>query len=310
MMNPSLNQLRTQIAKAYLGNSPAVDWIICCLLSRGHVLLEDVPGVGKTLLASILAKSIDCSFSRVQLTPDMLPADLLGVSMLASDGSQVRFLKGPVFTNILLADEINRTTPRTQSALLEAMSESQVSIEGTTHQLAQPFLVVATQNPSEFEGTYPLPENQLDRFLMRVSLGYPDEQAEVELLELRPAMTILNQLEPVVHGDDILDMQRQVDEVHLSEPIRQYIVDFARSSRESSDVIVGLSPRGSLAISHAARAWAWMNGRDFVEPDDVLALLIPVCAHRIVIEGRGSRGHWEQASRVIETIAQSIKSPA
>ncbi len=309
-MNSNIDILRTQISTAYLGNSPVIDWVICCLLSRGHVLLEDVPGVGKTLLASTIAKSIDCEFSRIQLTPDMLPADLLGVSTFSGDGTQLRFQKGPIFTNILLADEINRTTPRTQSALLEAMSESQVSIEGKTYHLDEPFMVVATQNPSEFEGTYPLPENQLDRFLMRVSLGYPDEQAEIELLDLRPATTVLNQMSPVVHGDDIIEMQREVDQVHLSESVRQYIVDFARASRESSDVIVGLSPRGSLALAHAARAWAWMNGRNFVEPDDVHTLLVPVCAHRIVIEGQGSRGHWERASQTILTISQSIASPA
>ena len=308
-MNSNIDKLRTQISKVYLGDSPAIDWIICCLLARGHVLLEDVPGVGKTLLASTLAKSIDCPFSRIQLTPDMLPADLLGVSIFSRDGSELRFQPGPIFTSILLADEINRTTPRTQSALLEAMCESQVSIEGVTHALNEPFMVVATQNPAEFEGTYPLPENQLDRFLMRVSMGYPNNKAEVELLDLRPATTVLEHITPVIHADDVIEMQNQVDKVHISETIRQYIVDIAQASRESNEILVGLSPRGSLALAQAARAWAWMDGRDFVEPDDVLALLVPVCAHRIMIDGAATGAHWKQAAELIESIARLIPSP-
>ena len=308
-MNSNIDKLRTQISKVYLGDSPAIDWIICCLLARGHVLLEDVPGVGKTLLASTLAKSIDCPFSRIQLTPDMLPADLLGVSIFSRDGSELRFQPGPIFTSILLADEINRTTPRTQSALLEAMSESQVSIEGVTHALNEPFMVVATQNPAEFEGTYPLPENQLDRFLMRVSMGYPNNKAEVELLDLRPATTVLEHITPVIHANDVIEMQNQVDKVHISETIRQYIVDIAQASRESNEILVGLSPRGSLALAQAARAWAWMDGRDFVEPDDVLALLVPVCAHRIMIDGAATGAHWKQAAELIESIARLIPSP-
>jgi len=307
--NEKINSLRSQISNVYLGDSPAIDWIICCLLARGHVLLEDVPGVGKTLLASTLAKSIDCPFARIQLTPDMLPADLLGVSIFSRDGAELKFQPGPIFTSILLADEINRTTPRTQSALLEAMSDAQVSIDGTTHPLEEPFMVVATQNPAEFEGTYPLPENQLDRFLMRISLGYPDAIAEAELLDLRPATTVLDQIKPVIHRDDVLSMQREVDSVHLSEPIRHYIVEIARASRESDEILVGLSPRGSLALAQAARAWAWMDGRDFVEPDDVQALLVPVCAHRIMIDGTATGAHWQLAAELISAIARLIPSP-
>jgi len=308
--NELIDTLRSQISQVFLGKSPAVDWMICCLLARGHVLLEDVPGVGKTLLASTLAKSIDCPFARIQLTPDMLPADLLGVSIFSRDGGELRFQPGPIFTNILLADEINRTTPRTQSALLEAMGDTQVSIEGVTHQLSEPFMVVATQNPAEFEGTYPLPENQLDRFLMRVSLGYPDGEAEVRLLDLRPATTVLEHIKPVLHGEDIIKIQKEVDEIHLSESIRRYIVDIARATRESNEIIVGLSPRGSLALAQAARARAWMEGRSFVEPDDIHALLIPVCAHRVVIDGAGTRAHWQLAAEMIETIVHQIPSPA
>jgi len=304
-----IEALRNQIAKVYLGDSPAIDWLICCLLSRGHVLLEDVPGVGKTLLASTLAKSIDCPFARVQLTPDMLPADLLGVSIFSRDGGELRFQPGPIFTSVLLADEINRTTPRTQSALLEAMSEATVSIDGTSHDLGEPFMVVATQNPAEFEGTYPLPENQLDRFLMRLSLGYPSTDAEIELLDLRPATTVLEHIEPVLHANDVIEMQRHVDAVHLSEPVRRYIVDIARQSRDADEILVGLSPRGSLALAQAARAWAWMHERDFVEPDDVRALLVPVCAHRIMIEGAATGAHWLLAAELIESIARGVNAP-
>lgn len=303
-------QLRDQIARVYLGDSPAIDWLICCLLSRGHVLLEDVPGVGKTLLASTLAKSIDCPFARVQLTPDMLPADLLGVSIYSREGLELRFQPGPIFTSVLLADEINRTTPRTQSALLEAMSESRVSIDGTTHKLQEPFMVVATQNPAEFEGTYPLPENQLDRFLMRLSLGYPSMDAEIEMLDLRPATTVLEKIAPVLHADDVIEMQRAVDKVHLSEPIRRYIVEIARRSRDADEIMVGLSPRGSLALAHAARAWALMHDRDFVQPDDIQSLLVPVCAHRLVIEGAATGSHWILAAELIDSIARQVSSPA
>ncbi|MHA7813164.1 MAG: AAA family ATPase [Phycisphaerales bacterium] len=302
--------LREQIARVYLGDTPAIDWVICCLLSRGHVLLEDVPGVGKTLLASTLARSIDCPFSRIQLTPDMLPADLLGVSVYSRDGMELRFQPGPIFTSVLLADEINRTTPRTQSALLEAMSEARVSIDGTTHELEPPFMVVATQNPAEFEGTYPLPENQLDRFLMRISLGYPSAEAETEMLDLRPATTVLEQISPVLHADDVLAMQREVDTVHLAEPVRRYIVEIARQSRNADEIMVGLSPRGSLALAHASRAWAWMHDRDYVQPDDVQSLLVPVCAHRLVIDGAATGSHWMLAAELIDSIARGVSSPA
>ena len=309
-MISKVDELRDQIVRVFLGASPAVDWTLCCLFARGHALLEDVPGVGKTLLASVLAKSIDSPFSRIQLTPDMLPADLLGVSIFSRDGDVLRFQPGPIFTSILLADEINRTTPKTQSALLEAMSEAQVSIDGKTHGLPQPFMVIATQNPTDFAGTYPLPENQLDRFLMRISLGYPDAEAETRLLDIRPATTLLDTLEPVMHADDVLAIQNAVDGVHLDESIRRYIVEIAHRTRESEEIRVGLSPRGSLALAQASKAWAWMNGRSFVNPDDVLQIISPVCAHRIVIHGNSIDSNWQQAEDLLTACARLVAAPA
>jgi len=190
------------------------------------------------------------------------------------------------------------------------MSEARVSIDGTTHELEPPFMVVATQNPAEFEGTYPLPENQLDRFLMRISLGYPSAEAETEMLDLRPATTVLEQISPVLHADDVLAMQREVDTVHLAEPVRRYIVEIARQSRNADEIMVGLSPRGSLALAHASRAWAWMHDRDYVQPDDVQSLLVPVCAHRLVIDGAATGSHWMLAAELIDSIARGVSSPA
>jgi len=304
-----IESLRNQIQQVYLGSPNSIDQLLCCLLARGHALLEDVPGVGKTLLASSLAKSIDASFSRVQLTPDMMPADLLGYTILSRDSGETRFQKGPLFASIVLADEINRTSPRTQSALLEAMSEGQVSMDGKQHPLPQPFMVVATQNPNDFLGTYPLPENQLDRFLMRISLGYPDEQSERQLLELRPSHTMLKSLQPVIHADQVRDIQSAIDTIHLSDPVKDYIVNFARATRNSNEVDVGVSPRGSLALAHAARAWAWIQARDHVTPDDVYQLLVPVCAHRLVIGGPSTGTQWNKAADLIKTIAHEIQTP-
>jgi MoxR-like ATPase len=308
-MHDFVDKLRNQIRRVYLGSPESIDQLLCCLLARGHALLEDVPGVGKTLLASSLAKSIDASFSRVQLTPDMMPADILGYTVLSRDSGEMRFQPGPLFASIILADEINRTSPRTQSALLESMSEGKVTMDGQRHDLPKPFMVVATQNPNDFLGTYPLPENQLDRFLMRISLGYPDEQSERDLLDLRPSHTMLSRLEPVIHADDVKQIQEAIDKIHLSESVRAYIVDFARATRDFEGVDVGISPRGSLALAHAARAWAWIQGRDYVEPDDVFHLLVPVCAHRLVIGGPSTGTQWARAADIIRTISHEIKAP-
>ncbi len=305
----AIDELRENIRRVYLGNEAAVDRIVCCLLARGHVLIEDVPGVGKTVLATAIARSIDCAFSRVQLTPDMIPADVLGVSVHDRATGEFVLKKGPIFTNILLADEINRTTPRTQTALLEAMNEAQVSIDGTIHILEQPFMVLATQNPYEFEGTYLLPENQLDRFLMRINLGYPDAEAERRVLELRPAQQMIHSLRPVLTRDQVVKLQEQVDEVRLDRALMDYIIAFARATREHPRIRVGLSPRGSLALAQAARATAFMQGRDYAVPEDVLDNIEPVCTHRVVTGAGLGTGGQEATRDLLESIVESIESP-
>jgi len=305
-----IDRLRENVASVYLGDVSVIDNLILCLLARGHALLEDVPGVGKTVLASSIARSIDGSFSRVQLTPDMLPADVLGVTIDDKEGHRFEFRRGPIFANIVLADEINRTTPRTQTALLEAMSDGSVSIDGKAHKLEPPFIVLATQNPYEFEGTYLLPENQLDRFLMRLSLGYPSAEAEATLLELRPAQTVLDGLRPVLTGEEVVELQRAVDKVALAEPIRQYIIRFARATREHDAFEIGLSPRGSLALAQASRARAVMEGRDHVIPEDVVENIQPVCAHRVFLRGDYGATQRARSHTALDEVLRGIVAPA
>lgn len=307
-MHDLLKRLRDNIASVLFGNSEGVSRVICCLLSRGHVLIEDVPGVGKTLLATALARSIDCSFSRIQLTPDLLPSDILGVSMYNKSTGEFSFKRGPLFANIVLADEINRTPPRTQSALLEAMSEATVSADGVVMTLEPPFMVVATQNPFEFEGTYPLPENQLDRFLMRIDLGYPDPQAEARVLELRPSSRLLQSLAPVLRREDVIELQKRVDEIKIDRSLIDYIVMLANATRRNPRLVHGLSPRGALALSQACRSWALMAGRDFVIPDDVHDLWLSVCSHRVVARQAGATR--EETDIILRESLESIPNPA
>jgi MoxR-like ATPase len=305
----AVQRLRGQIAGVYYGSPRVVDELVRCLLAGGHALLEGVPGVGKTLLASALARSIDGRFNRVQMTPDMLPSDVLGVSVYQRETGRFEFRQGPIFANVLLADEINRTTPRTQTALLEAMNEASVSIDGHVFELEKPFMVVATQNPYEFEGTFLLPENQLDRFLVRIAVDYPEADREVELLDKRPATTLLSGLRAVVTTEDVRAMQGRVDGVRIAEAVRRYIVDIARATRAHPDVQVGLSPRGSLALAQTARATAFMAGRDFVTPDDVLGCVRGVCAHRVITRDYAAGSGAEDAGRVMEEIVRGIKAP-
>ncbi|MCK6476755.1 MAG: AAA family ATPase, partial [Phycisphaerales bacterium] len=251
-MTARIQQLRDNIAKVFLGAPSAVDMLLVSLLARGHVLIEDVPGVGKTVLANALAKSLDCSFARIQLTPDLLPSDVIGVSIYKRDAEKFVFKPGPIFANIVLADEINRTPPRTQTALLEAMSEATVSVDGVTYTLEQPFMVVATQNPHDFEGTYALPENQLDRFLMRINLGYPTPRDEARVLDLRPAGKTLHELAPVIDKTGVLELQLSTDAVRVDPALLDYIVAIANATRRHEQIQVGVSPRGSLALAQAA----------------------------------------------------------
>ncbi|MDI9402284.1 MAG: AAA family ATPase [Limnohabitans sp.] len=308
-MQDRIEALRSNIVSVYMGNAQAVDRLIICLLARGHALIEDVPGVGKTVLANALARSLRCRFARIQCTPDLLPSDVTGTSIFRQDAGTFEFREGPVFANVVLADEINRTTPRTQAALLEAMSDGTVSAEGVVHHLPQPFLVVATQNPYEFEGTYFLPENQLDRFLMRISLGYPSPDDEARVIERQPARTALPDLEPVMGHEDVLALQSAVDKVRMDRALVEYIVAIATATRTSEDLQVGISPRGALALSAAARATALVAGREYCVPDDIVSNVLVVCAHRVISRTYMHQGDTLTTRRIMQRVLESVPSP-
>ena len=281
-----LVQVATQVSAAVqtviTGKPGAVRLALTVLLAEGHLLIEDVPGVGKTQLAKALARSIDCSVRRVQFTPDLLPSDITGVSAYNQELRQFEFKPGPIFANIVLGDEINRASPKTQSALLESMEERQVTVDGRTYQLDPPFMVVATQNPVEMEGTYPLPEAQRDRFMARISIGYPDQAAELGLLETHSSTSPLDHLKPVAHATDVRALVAAVREIHVSAALRQYIIDIVSATRNAPELRLGASPRAALHLLRASRAHAALDERDFVLPDDVQALAVPVLAHRLL----------------------------
>ena len=304
-----LDRLRSNIRRCFYGNDDAIDKVIVCLLARGHMLIEDVPGVGKTMLATSLARSLDCTLARIQLTPDMLPADVLGVSVWDQHKGEFVFKPGPIFSNILLADEINRTTPRTQSAMLEAMNETQVSIDGRTHKLIEPFIVIATQNPFEFEGTYFLPESQLDRFLVRVNLGYPKPEDEAKILTTDPSRTALADLKPVMTSEDLVELQRQTEAVTIDRTLVDYIVRLAAATRSSEELQVGVSPRGSLALVRAAKGAAVLQGRDYVVPEDIVENAVAVFAHRVVPKTYMHDAEGVAAPRIIRQILETQRSP-
>jgi MoxR-like ATPase len=276
------------IAVAVHGKREAIEFAVISLLAEGHLLIEDVPGVGKTSLAKALASSIDCSWKRVQFTPDLLPADLVGVSVYERSTEQFRFSKGPLFANIVLADEINRASPKTQSALLEAMEERQVSADGTTHHLPPPFMVIATQNPVEQEGTYRLPESQLDRFLLRISIGYPGRTAEMAILDGQGSADLIRTLQPVVSSSEVLSMIESVKGVYLASALKSYMIDLAEASRRHPAIELGLSPRATLQLAAAVRGHAAAQGRDYATPDDVKAVAPAALAHRLLLRAGSS----------------------
>ena len=302
-------KLKQNIGRVVLGTSEAIRGCLVGLLAGEHVLLEDVPGVGKTLLGKAVARSLSGSFTRLQFTPDLLPSDILGGSVFHSSTGEFIFQRGPVFANIVMADEINRAPPRTQSALLEAMGEGQVSIDGVTHDLPSPFMVIATQNPHEFEGTYSLPENQLDRFLLRISMGYPDRAQERQVLESHCQGEPVDQLEAVLDIDQLKDLQAAVRNVRVDGSIYDYVLDITDATRESAELVIGVSPRGAISLYRAAQALAVLENRDFVVPDDVKQLAVPVLSHRVLGKGivQGSRRNVTEG--IIHGIVNSVSTP-
>jgi MoxR-like ATPase len=296
------------VERVIVGKRREVQMTLIGLLCEGHLLIEDVPGVGKTMLARSIAKSIGCSFRRIQFTPDMLPSDVTGVSMFNQKTREFEFRPGPLVAQIVLADEINRATPKTQSALLEAMEERQMTVDGITYPMERPFLVLATQNPIEYEGTFPLPEAQIDRFMMRVSLGYPSAADEMRILELQREHHPVEDIGQIVTADELVAAQTAIKQVYVDDLVKEYIVELANASRRHPDVYLGASPRGSLALFHATRAYAALEGRTYVIPDDVKALLVATLAHRLIISP-SARLKSVEARAIVEQISASVPVP-
>ena len=296
-----------EVDSIIIGKGEVVRFVLAALLARGHVLIEDVPGVGKTTLAKAIAKVVGCSFSRIQFTPDLLPSDVTGTSIFNQKTSEFEFHAGPIFANIVLADEINRATPKAQSALIECMEELQITYDGVTHPMPKPFLVIATQNNIEHGSTYPLPEAQLDRFLVRISIGYPNKQDEVSVLDAQQHEHPLVKIKTIMRTDELAALQEDINSVHLDDSLKEYIVDIVTATRNRPEVVIGASPRGSLALMRVSRALAAVSGRDYVLPDDIKSAAVPVLTHRLVL----SRSAWqsEAAQHVVRDILAAIPVP-
>jgi MoxR-like ATPase len=305
-----LKRLHDNVASVVLGKPDVIRLALITLLADGHLLLEDVPGVGKTLLAKAVARSIACTFRRVQFTPDLLPADLLGTSIFHQPTGEFRFVPGPLFSQVVLADEVNRATPRTQSALLESMGEKQVTLDGQTRTLGPPFFVIATQNPYEFEGTYPLPESQLDRFLLRTDMGYPDRPAERDLLRQHREGEPVDRLTPVLDADEIVRLQERTRAVKVDDAIADYVLDVVEATRTRSEIVLGASTRASIGLYRVAQAAALIDGRDYVVPDDVKTLAVPVLAHRLIAKAGSMAGSTDVTADAVREIVQKVRVPS
>jgi len=304
-MQQTIRSAVDQIETIIIGKHQQVKLAACCLLASGHCLIEDLPGVGKTTLSHALARVFGLDFSRIQFTSDLLPADILGVSIFDPNNQQFTFHPGPVFAHCVLADEMNRATPKTQSALLEAMEERQITIDGMTRPLREPFFVIGTQNPLDQSGTFPLPESQLDRFMMKLNLGYPDQQAERELLSGQSRQHLLQQLQPVMDTSKLLQLQSAVDSVHVSDALLDYVQLLIAATRDKRSFVIGLSPRAALSLLRAARAWALMHGRDFVEPGDVKAVFSAISSHRLSV----TEQHGKSVDQLIHQLLQTTAIP-
>jgi MoxR-like ATPase len=306
-----IRAVQENIERVIKGKNRVVELAVVSLLARGHLLIEDVPGVGKTTLAHSLARSLDCSFKRIQFTSDLLPSDILGVSIFHQQRQAFEFKPGPIFANIVLADEINRTTPKTQSSLLEAMNDAQVSVDSVTHPLPQPFMVIATQNPIEHHGTFPLPESQLDRFLMRTKIGYPDAMEEKKILDRQQGLHPADELQPVLSAEEVLDLQNAVDKVRLDETLMDYLLAIVTATRSSELLALGVSTRGAMALQKAAKSLAFVRDRDYCLPDDIKELAPLVLSHRVMVSGsQDTRGRrFQDAERIIVDLVQSVPVP-
>ncbi len=306
-----LAELRRSIAQVVKGKDDVIQMALTALLARGHLLIEDVPGVGKTTLAQALARSFHCSFQRIQFTSDMLPSDVIGVSVYNPAHQEFDFKPGPIFANIIVADEINRTTPKTQSALLEAMNESQITVDNHTHPLPNPFLVLATQNPIEHHGTYPLPESQLDRFLMRIRMGYPSRESEKEILRNNAGGSALEKIQPLMDAADVASMQLAVSRVKVDDSLLDYSLEIVERTRQTEQLSLGVSPRGAVMLYRAAQARAFLEGRDYCLPDDFKQLIVPVFAHRVVVSSRyvSVQKKSEQAETILREFIDTTRVP-